>query len=625
MDILELGQKLPASANEFRLLYRQTLDRREAFWAGQAGRLDWQEDFSFVVRENFSEAEVSWFGDGRLNAAQNALDRVIGRGMGDRTALTVYHKNKVARAYTFHELRDAALTLAAAFSRSGLVQGDCIALNLPSSPEFIISALAAAYLGITYLPVGCHLPAVLVAEDVKESRSKLLIISHCAACDDDRAKAQDVQAQIGSTGLITVGDKLDTFPTLAEYMDNADPKEAEPAYPLADFPLFATYENRVAGKPMGTVFGTGGFLVQAHASFDAVFNQTLDRDEPVQVFTTLEPAKSAAQAYGIWGPLISGAGIIIADQDVTAADITTVLAEQPACALLCQPSLISDLKEQLGKKALDTDRRFVLAACCGDALPPRLVSFAAGRLVEKPEQVVNMWVQNKCGAALINGYPARELNRPGVLGFGALGVEPLILNDFGKPCKTNVSGNLVFKHSWPAMGRPTFGAERHFIKTCLSKFPGYFHTFDGVRSDKDGFYWFMGRLDDVVKIKGQSLGTGLIESILMSHPMVDEAAVIGTPGGSGQELVVFLVTAVPHEAESEEQTFVREINAYIAEKIGPFAVPEKIILARQLPRTGTGKLVRGMLRRIATGDGETIEDTSHLANAESIDDLIHRH
>lgn len=619
MNHLNLENNLPASLTDFRLLYRQTIDNREAFWETQAGRLTWQEQFSTVVEEDFSKPRVSWFGGGRINAAENALHRIIEKGQGDTTALTVYHKGRVTESYTFSQLKEAVLRLAAVFAKTGIAEGDCIALNLPNCPEFVISALAAAYLGATYLPTGCHLPAALVAEDVKAARAKLLIMSHCQACEDDRPRAETVHSLIGATAFITVGDRLGTCPTFADTMAREE-TVPDPASPGADLPLFAVYENRVAGRPVGTVFGTGGFLVQAHTSFDAIFNKTL-QEGPEQILNTLDTARSAFQAYGLWGPLTSGTGIVIPGTDCGPGTIDAVLADLDSPALLCQPSLLSELREDLTASPLSTDNRFSIIACCGDALPPRLVKFADQVLVPAPERVVNMWVQNSCGAALINAYPSPELNRPGSLGFGALGVEPLIMNDFGVPCKTNVSGNLVFKGSWPAMGRPTYGAGKHYMKTWFSKFPDHFQTYDGVRFDKDGFHWFMGRLDDVIKIKGQSLGTSLIESMLMSHSLVDEAAIVSSPGDSGQLLMAFLVSGAPVQ---DEEAFIREIKAYIAEKIGPFAVPEKIVLARQLPRTATGKLVRRMLRRIASGDTDAIEDTSHLANANVIEELIHK-
>ncbi|WDP92340.1 MAG: AMP-binding protein [Desulfobacter sp.] len=620
MENIDLKQKLPGRLDEFRMLHRQTLEQGDRFWAGQAKYLKWQKEFVSVVQEDFSRGEVSWFGEGRLNAAENALHRIIEKGMGQKTALKFYPgPGEAPRTYSFHQLNEEVLKLAAALHQGGLKQGDCIALNLPNGPEFIICALAAAYLGVTYLPIGGHLPAALVADDVRESRAKLLVIAAHGAGEEH---AQTVHSLLAPLDIITVGGKIKELPTLPEYTALAESGRVEPAYPRADHPLFAIYENRLAGQPVGAVFATGGFLVQARTSFDLVFNRALDRDEPEIIVNTLDPSKSACQAYGLWGPLTNGIGIAITGGDEGIDTIETLLEGEGNPAMICRPGLISDLRHQLGQNRLDTGNRFSVIACCGGALSPRLADFAAGVLVRGPEHLVNMWVQNKSGTSLIHTYPSPELNRPGSLGFGALGVEPLIINDFGQVCKTNVSGNLVFSKSWPAMGRPTRGAEAHFKKTYFSRFGGLFETYDGLRCDQDGFHWFMGRLDDVIKVRGQNLGTSQIESVIVSHPSIDEAVIVSTQGDSAEKLTAFVVT---RGEMGDEVLFIEELKAYIAEQIGRFALPEKIVITGELPRTATGKLVRRLLKRIVAGDAGDNEDTGHLANAESVKALIKKY
>jgi len=599
MESIDLVQKLPTRLDAFRRLHRHTLDHREQFWAAIAEQLQWQTPFSYVVKEDFSIPLASWFWDGQINAAQNALHRIIEKGRGDARALVFYQKSGHVYTLTFNELKDKVLKLAAAFHRAGLIQGDCIALNLPSCPEFVISALAAAYLGITYLPIGCHLPPSIVAEDITASRAKLVIMANSNAYEEKKSHAPTVRALLEDLSILISGETIEGIPTLEEYMAKADPSGLEPACPEANHPLFTVYENRLAGKHVGSVFPTGGFLVQAHASFDDIFNKTLDQDKPQMIVNTLDIYKAPAQAYGLWGPLTNGTGIVLIDEDIRVNTIEDILNEQPNPALLCPPTLISEVREQLGQGQLNTAKRFSVIASCGNALSPRLVKYADSILVNGPERVVNLWVQSKSGIALLNSYPTPELNRPGTLGFGALGVEPIIINDFGEPCKTNISGNLVFSQSWPAMPMATPGTTEHFKKTYFSKFQGYFFTYDGVRSDKDGFFWFMGRLDDSIKVKGQSLGASLIEGVLTSHPLVEEAAIISTQNKSGEDIVIFVV---PRDKIQNEQKCIDQIKDYITDKIGRFAVPKKIIITDQLPKTATGKLFRSVLRRIAAGE-----------------------
>lgn len=623
MGNIDLKQKLPGSLNDFRLLYRQTLDNREEFWKVQAKRLRWQRDFTTVVQEDFSEAEISWFKEGKINATENALDRNIDRKMGDKKALTFYEDNKISLSYTYSELKQEVLKLAAAFKNEGLKEGDRIALNLPNSPEFIIATLAAAYLGITYLPIGCPLPAAQVAECIKASDAKMVIIRYCSACIDHKQHAETVHSLLPDLKFVTTGEKMGDLPTFEAFVSGADVSNLEPAYVLADHALFAMYGKRIAGKPVGTAFATGGFLVQAHTSFDAIFVKSLEHNEPEQILNVIDISKSAGHAYGLWGALTNGLGIIITDNDhsVNVNCVQTILEEQVNPAMICQPNVLSDIKNELNKGKLKTENRFSVIACCGDSLPPRLVNFADGVLVKAPEHVINMWMQSKSGTALINSYPSAELNRAGSLGFGSFGVEPLIMNDFGELCKTNVSGNLVFAKSWPAMARATWGAADHYKNTYFSHFVNFFQTNDGMRFDKDGFYWFMGRLDDVIKVKGQSLGTSLIESMIISHPLISEAAIINIAREAGEELVAFVVTK---EEIGDKKDFFNELSDYIADKVGRFAVPARIMIARELPRTSTGKVVRRLLRRIASGDVGANEDISHVANTESVKDLVGR-
>ncbi|MCG8615016.1 MAG: AMP-binding protein [Desulfobacterales bacterium] len=622
MEHIDLKRKLPGRLDEFRLLLRQTQDRRESFWAGQAGRLVWHRAFDTVVREDFSNAEVAWFGEGRLNAAENALHRNIERGLGDRIALAWYQGAEAAGSYTFSELKDEVMTLAAAFQREGLSNGDCIALNLPNGPEFVICALAAAWLGVTYLPVGCHLPAAVVAADVRESRSRLLVTGAVDGSDEDSSVAEALRTMIDSVRIVTVGVKLEGLPTLTEFSADTDSETIAPSGCDAEHALFAIYENRLAGKPVGAVFATGGFLVQAHTSFDLVFNKAVDREEPELIVNTLAPSMSGSQAYGLWGALINGVGIVIPCGDMGADTILAVLEAQGKPALLCRPGLISDIQCELDGDMLNTDNRFSVIACCGAPLPPRLMTFAGGVMVREKEHLVNLWVQSKSGTALIHTYPSSELNRPGSLGFAAPGVIPQIRNDFGEVCKTNVSGNLVFEGTWPAMGRPTRGTESYFSKTYFSRFGDCFETFDGLRCDPDGFHWFMGRLDDVVKVKGQTLGTAQIESVITAHPGIDQGVIVSAAGDAAEGLTAFVVT---REDVDDEVAFIESLKVYIAEKIGRFAVPENIVITEELPRTATGKLVRRLLKRIASGEAGENEDTGHLANASSVKALIEKH
>ena len=253
-------------------------------------------------------------------------------------------------------------------------------------------------------------------------------------------------------------------------------------------------------------------------------------------------------------------------------------------------------------------------------LTPRLVKFAGESLATGPERVLNLWIQSESGVALINTFAFDKLNRPGSLGLPFLGIETRNINHQGQACRHNESGQLVFASSWPGMIRSIWGQNERFLELYLQRVKGYFNTNDGVRVDNDGFYWFMGRLDDVIKVRGQSLATSEIEAVLMSHPMISESAVVSIGGEEGEEIIAYLVI---EQTEQNGYTSIEsDLTGYIIQRVGEFAVPTRYIVTDELPRTRTGKVVRRLLRRIATGDIGADEDLSHVANPDAVKKLV---
>jgi acetyl-CoA synthetase len=289
--------------------------------------------------------------------------------------------------------------------------------------------------------------------------------------------------------------------------------------------------------------------------------------------------------------------------------------------------LLSELKHELGETPLSPERRFTLVASSGDVLKPRHISFAARTLVETPERVVNLWIQTECGASIISTFPSAELNRPGTLGLPFPGIMPLVVNYLGQACRPNESGQLVFSASWPSMIRTIWGQADRFRQLYFRRVPGYYGTNDGVRVDGEEFYWFMGRLDDAIKVRGQLLATSDIEAVLVAHPLVSEAVVVSVEAEDGEMLVAFLVldksimekSGAPNIAELKT-----ELARSIEQRVGEFTVISEFIVAPELPRTRTGKIMRRVLKRIAVGDISGDEDLSHLANPGTVDELIRK-
>ncbi|MDP2982793.1 MAG: AMP-binding protein [Candidatus Latescibacter sp.] len=636
-DMVETGnqglfpEKFPDSLQEYHLFYRQSIEHREEFWSRQANRVAWDAPFTQVVHENFSNGAVSWFEGGKLNAARNVLEANLKNGAAAKPALRYFTGDGGLVSLSRQDLDREVRLLAAALEAYGMKMGDRVALYLPDSPETVFFMLACSCLGLICVPIPVRYPAEITREIVQDSGARILIVSFTRTSQSYEARAQSVIESLMGIPVINTGDREveGTIP----YKRFVSPDTLKPLESLtsvtAEHPFFILYANSASGIPRGSVFATGGFLVQAAASYDYIFRPTGEGADVKSVVCLLELASAAGQSYGLWGPLMNGACLVLTDGGLqsTGGHVLRVLKECESPALLTTPTLLSELRRELNNGPLDIARRFSLVACSGDVLKPRLISFATQSLVSKPEHVLNLWIQSECGSAIIATFPYSELARSGALGLAFPGVEPLVYNYLSQICRPNESGHLVFKSSWPSMIRTIWGQEERYRQLYFQRVPGCYSTNDGIRLDGDGFYWFMGRLDDVIKVRGQSLATSEIEAVLVTHPLVSEAAVVSVEGDGGETLAAFLVmdqAMIDVNREIDKNSLESELSQSVIRRIGEFAAISQYIIAEELPRTRTGKIVRRVLRRIATGDITSNEDLSHLANPESVEELIRK-
>ena len=616
----------PSGIGHYRTLYADSITNREEFWRTQAELIKWDKTFETIVDEDFSAGKISWFSDGKLNACLNALDIHLENGTAGATALTYYDSNGVSCTYTYKELLAEVTALAGALTTKGLKTGDRIALYLPDSPESVFFMLACARLGILYVPIPVHYTTEVIHDILNDCKASMIVISPDEGGDSYSERTGALTGMLDSIIVINTGQS--TVEGAIAYSDlvsggeeitqvNCESVEAE-------HPLFILYAGYAAGVPRGSVFATGGFIVHAVSSFSVLFQSAEGESEKMNIACCTNLASTAGQCYGLWGALISGTGVIItgAGDNPSTALLRRILDEDPIPALLTTPRLLAALKKELGTDPLSNDRRFPLVACHGDILAPRFVVFAGNSLTTGTERVINMWIQSESGAALINTYANAGCNSPGTIGLPALGIKPRAINSFGETCRTNESGQLVFEDSWPGMIRTIWEQQERFFDLYFQRNTGYFKTNDGVRADSNGFFWFMGRLDDVIKVHGQSIATSEIESVLLSHPMVAESAVISIDGEEDEDIIAYVVIEL--SSESNYEKLVADMTGYIKRRIGEFAVPVRFIVTEELPRTRTGKIVRRLLRRIADGTISPQEDLSHVANPHSVDKLINK-
>ncbi len=611
-----------ADPQSYRLLHNESLENREAFWKQQASRISWDTPYDTVFHEDFNTASISWFDGGKLNACRNVFGQSGSEPARNNPSLVYYASDMSEHRFEKAELAARVNEVAAGLAAKGISSGDKVALYLHDCPETVFLMLACSKIGAAYVPVPSGFTPEVAGEIINDCAAKLLLLAMDSASPTYRERATALKGLLSDIIIITTGPAAEGLLPFSDFASRANPSvEAESVD--AEHPLYILYANSATGIPRGSVFPTGGYLVQAAASYDCIFNAAgID-----SVFTTIDLASSAGQAYGLWGPLLSGSTIIIsaAGEDIITNNLAEILKNGSSTAFFTSPRVLTSLKTGSDGSSLDEASRFSLVVACGDVLTPRLVKYAGASLTTAPEQVLNLWIQSESGTALINTYAAQPLNRPGALGLAFPGVHPLVVNTMGEPCKPNESGQLVFSGSWPAMIRAINGQQERFRELYFQREPGYFSTNDGVRMDDEGMFWFMGRLDDVIKVRGRSLATSEIEAILVAHEKIAEAVVVSIGITDGWKLYAFLVlqeAMVDRAPESGMTEFRKDLSNYIAGRIGEFAVPDMFIVTSELPRTRTGKIVRRILRRVATGDISPEEDLSHVANPESIDKIM---
>ncbi len=622
--------RLPADLKGYHGIYHQTVERREEFWRYQSGRLRWDAPFTTVVDEDLAAGRVAWFTEGKLNACRNALDVHRERGWDERRALLFIDDEGGAHSFTYRELNGEARLLAAAMKEKGLKPGDRVALYLPDSPETLFFLLACSSLGLTPVPIPIRYTAELAREILRDCSASLLAVCLGSGSQAYEARARATASSAGIAVVDTGRAGADGTVSYADFVagDVRAPLEDHVSVD-AEHPFFILYANTAAGVPRGSVFATGGFLVQAAASFDYLLASPGEDLEVRSLACLLDFSSAAGLCYGVWGPLVNGSCIVIAAEgtQTIGGRLRRVLEASESPALLAAPTHLEDLKRELDGSPLFSGRRFALVATSGDVLKPRQIQFAAQTLVSRPEHVLNLWIQSECGASAINTFPSPELNRTGALGLPFPGIAPLVINYLGQVCRANESGQIVFRSSWPSMIRTIYGQDERYRQLYFQRVPGYYSTNDGARVDGDGFFWFMGRLDDVIKLRGQSLATSEVEAVLVTHPLVSEAAVVTTEDEEGQNLVAFLVLGSLLSGEDRAAgigALETELNHSVERRIGEFARISQYVVASQLPKTRTGKVMRRVLKRIVSGDISIGEDLSHLANPDSVEELIRK-
>ena len=620
---------------EYEAMYARSVEDNEGFWAEQAKRLDWIKPFTRVKDVSFAKDDlhIRWYDDGTLNVCYNCVDRhletkgddvaIIWEGDDPGTDLTI----------TYRELHERVCRFANSLKALGTKKGDRVTLYMPMIPEAAVAMLACARIGAVHSVVFGGFSPDALAGRIQDCSSNILVTADegrrggkrvplkanvdAAAANPDVTTLEKVLV-IRNTGAdVDMVDGRDVWLHEIEQDVDADCPCEEMG---AEDPLFILYTSGSTGKPKGVLHTTGGYLVYAAMTHEYVFDY-----HPGDVYwCTADVGWVTGHSYIVYGPLANGA-ITLMFEGVpnypTSARFWEVCDKHQVNICYTAPTAIRALMREGDEPVKSTSRESLrLLGSVGEPINPEAWEWYYHVVGDSRCPIVDTWWQTETGGILISPLPGATALKPGSATKPLPGVMPVIVDGEGNPLEGAVEGNLIITDSWPGQMRSVYGDHQRFVDTYFATFEGSYFTGDGVRRDEDGYYWITGRVDDVLNVSGHRMGTAEIESALVSHANVAEAAVVGYPHEiKGQGIYAYVTLMEGVEATDELR---RELQVWVRKDIGPIAKPDLIQWAPGLPKTRSGKIMRRILRKVAADDFGNLGDTSTLADPAVVEDLI---
>jgi acetyl-CoA synthetase len=607
----------------------------DAFWADQAGRLDWFTPPTEIKDVSFDKADfrIRWFGDGVLNVAYNCLDRHL-EARGDETAI-LWEGDEPTQSggLTYRELHAEVCRMANVLKGLGVVKGDRVTLYLPMIPAAAVAMLACARIGAVHSVVFGGFSPDSLAGRIEDCGSRILITADEGLRGGKRVPLKaNVDAALERPGASIVETVLVITHTRADipmiegrdvrYEETRDGVSAEcPCEPMnAEDPLFILYTSGSTGKPKGVLHTTGGYLFWAAWTHELVFDY-----RPGEVFwCTADVGWVTGHSYCVYGPLANGATTLMFEGVPNYPDYSRfwqVIDKHQVEIFYTAPTALRALMREGDGPVKATSRKSLrLLGSVGEPINPEAWRWYHEVVGEGRCPIVDTWWQTETGGILVSPLPGATDLKPGSATKPLPGVELQLLDAEGTVLEGAASGNLVITDSWPGQMRTVWGDHQRFFDTYFSAYPGKYFTGDGCRRDADGYYWITGRVDDVINVSGHRMGTAEVESALVLHGAVAEAAVVGYPHDiKGQGIYAYVTLNAGVEPHDDLK---RALVAHVRQEIGPIAAPDVIHWAPGLPKTRSGKIMRRILRKIAEGDVGALGDTSTLADPGVVEALV---
>ena len=616
---------------QYAAMYERSIADPDGFWLEQAERLDWTIAPTKGGEWSFDPVEIEWFADGSLNLCHNAVDRHLADN-GDKTAI-IFEPDDPAtpsRNLSYAQLHREVVEMANALKALGVTKGERVTIYMPNIVEGVTAMLACARLGAIHSVVfggfspealggritDCESRFVITADEGKRGTKSVPLKANVdAALDHEGVEVSGVLV-VKHTGLdVPMKEGRDHW-----FHDVKSDADCPCEVMAAEDPLFILYTSGSTGKPKGVLHTTGGYGVWTATTFNYIFDY-----QPDEIYwCTADIGWVTGHSYIVYGPLMNGATSLVFEGVPNYPDhgrFWDVVDKHKVNILYTAPTAIRALMREGDDYVSSRDRSSLrLLGSVGEPINPEAWRWYFDVVGEGRCPIIDTWWQTETGGCMITTLPGAHDMKPGSAGLPMFGVRPQLVDNEGDVLEGATEGNLCITASWPGQARSVYGDHERFVQTYFSTYKGKYFTGDGCKRDEDGYYWITGRVDDVINVSGHRMGTAEVESALVLHPSVAEAAVVGYPHDiKGQGIYCYVTTNAGVENSDE---LLAELRQHVRKEIGPIATPDLIQFTDGLPKTRSGKIMRRILRKIAENDYGSLGDTSTLADPSLVDRLI---
>jgi acetyl-CoA synthetase len=635
-DIVAIKPEIAAHALINAAQYQDMVERAastpDQFWAEECKRVTWIKPPTKIKNTSFTgDVSIKWFEDGTLNVAANCLDRHLAERAEQTAIIWESDDPNVSESVTYKQLHERVCRLANALTDSGIKKGDVVTIYLPMVVEAAVALLACARIGAIHSVVfggfspdslanriqDCNSNAVITADDGRRGGRKVPLKINVDEALKSCPSVKTVIVVAVTGGAVEMQAGRDVWYQEVTQKASAQHQAVEMN---AEDPLFILYTSGSTGKPKGVLHTTGGYLVWASFTHQYVFDY-----HPGEVFwCTADVGWVTGHSYSVYGPLANGATTLMFEGVPTYPDASRfwqVIDKHQVNIFYTAPTAIRALMRDGDAPVKKTSRKSIrILGSVGEPINPEAWNWYYRVVGDERCPIVDTWWQTETGGILISPLVGAIALKPGSATLPLPGIKPILVDAEGKELHGAADGNLCITDSWPGQMRTVYGDHARFVQTYFSTYKGYYFTGDGARRDADGYYWITGRVDDVINVSGHRMGTAEVESALVLHHQVAEAAVVGYPHDIKGQGIYAYVTLISEAEPTEELR--KELVAWVRKEIGPIAAPDVIQWAPGLPKTRSGKIMRRILRKIAANETDSLGDTSTLADPAVVTDLV---